>query len=58
MRLLRWSTGDWSGRSVLGPELQIVVLDMTLEEQKERIRSRQGGSQDAVDLMKVGRGRS
>ena len=39
---------------MLGPELQIVVLDMTLEEQKERIRARHGGSQDAVNMMKVG----
>ena len=34
-------------------KLQIVVLDMTLEEQKERISARHGGSQDVMDLMKV-----
>ena len=41
-------------RSQLGPELEIVVLEMTLEEQMERIRSRHEGSQHAVDMMKVG----
>ena len=37
----------------LGPELEIVVLEMTLEEQKERIRGRHEGSEDAVGLMEV-----
>ena len=56
MRLARLSTVDFCARSVLGPDLQIVVLHMTLEEQKDRIRARHGGSQDAVNIMKV-RGR-
>ena len=38
---------------MLGPDLQIVVLDMTLEEQKERVRVRHGGSEEVVDFMKV-----
>ena len=40
-------------RSQLGPELEIVVLEMTLEEQMERIRGRHEGSENAVDMMKV-----
>ena len=40
-------------RSVLGPELQMVVLEMTLEDQKERLRARHGGSEEVVDMMKV-----
>jgi len=40
-------------RSQLGPELEIVVLEMTLEEQMERIRGRHEGSEDAVDMMKA-----
>ena len=30
------------------------MLEMTAEEQEERVRARHEGSQDAVDLMKVG----
>jgi len=45
-------------RSQLGPELEIVVLEMSLEEQMERIRGRHEGSEDAVDMMKVSKGRS
>ena len=41
-------------RSQLGPELEIVVLEMSLEEQMERIRGRHEGSENAVDMMKVG----
>ena len=41
-------------RSELGEDLEIVMLEMTGEEQEERIRIRHEGSQDAVDLMKVG----
>ena len=37
----------------MGPDLQIVVLDMSLEEQMERIRGRHEGNQDAVQMMKV-----
>ena len=40
-------------RSLLGPKLEIVVLEMTLEEQMERIRGRHEGSENAVDMMKV-----
>jgi len=40
-------------RSQLGPELEIVVLEMTLEEQMERIRARHEGSEDAVQMMKA-----
>ena len=40
-------------RSQLGPELEIVVLEMSLEEQMERIRGRHEGNQDAVQMMKV-----
>ena len=43
-----------SSRSQLGPELQIVVLDMTLEDQMERVRRRHGGEDSAVDMFKVG----
>merc|ERR550534_2800025 len=58
--------GDWAiagvlftskmrqmARSELGEDLEIVMLEMTGEEQEERIRIRHEGSQDAVDLMKV-----
>ena len=41
----------------MGPELEIVVLEMTPEEQVARIRARHEGtgtnSEDAVDYMKV-----
>merc|ERR1712179_332308 len=40
-------------RARLGPELEIVVLEMTLEEQMARIRGRHDGSEDAVDMMKA-----
>merc|ERR1719430_600418 len=40
-------------RSQLGPDLEIVVLEMTLEEQMERIRGRHEGSEDAVEMMKA-----
>ena len=42
----------------MGAELEIVVLEMTPEEQVARIRARHEGtgtnSEDAVDYMKVG----
>ena len=41
-------------RGELGPELEIVVLEMTQEEQMERIKGRHEGNQDAVQMMKVG----
>ena len=40
-------------RGELGPELEIVVLSMTLEEQKARIRGRHEGNEDVVGLMEV-----
>ena len=40
-------------RGELGPELEIVVLSMSLEEQKARIRERHEGNEDAVRLMEV-----
>ena len=42
-----------SVRGELGPELEIVVLSMTLEEQKARIRGRHEGNEDVVGLMEV-----
>lgn len=38
----------------MGPELQIVVLDMALEQQMDRIRERNKGEESAVELCKVG----
>ena len=35
------------------PEFQIVVLDMTLEEQMERVRKRHAGDERMVELAKV-----
>ena len=40
-------------RGEMGPELEIVVLTMPLEEQKARIRGRHEGSEDAVEMMAV-----
>ena len=40
-------------RSQFGPELQIVVLDMAVEDQMERLRGRHGGDVAAVDMFKV-----
>ena len=37
----------------MGPELQIVVLDMSLEEQLDRVRKRHAGHESAVDMAKV-----
>ena len=44
----------WSIRSQLGPELQMVVLDMALEDQIERVRERNKGEESAVEMCKVG----
>ena len=38
----------------MGPELQIVVLDMDLGEQMKRIQERSKGEESAVELCKVG----
>ena len=40
-------------REELGEQLEIVVLEMPVEEQMERVRGRNGGSQHVVDKMKV-----
>ena len=40
-------------RGWMGPELQIVVLDMSLEEQLDRVRKRHAGHESAVDMAKV-----
>jgi len=58
--------GDWAVACVLdykklrqlvrgwmGPELQIVVLDMSLEEQLDRVRKRHAGHESAVDMAKA-----
>ena len=37
----------------MGPDLQIVVLDMKLEDQMDRMRKRHGGHESAVDFAKV-----
>ena len=41
-------------RSRLGPDLVFVVLDMTLEQQMDRIRGRHDNDEAAVEMMKVG----
>jgi len=40
-------------RSQLGPELQIVVLDMSLEEQMKRTRERSKGEESSVEICKA-----
>ena len=40
-------------REELGEQLEILVLEMPVEEQMERVRGRNGGSQHVVDMMKV-----
>ena len=40
-------------RGWMGPELQIVVLDMSLEEQMDRMRKRHMGNGAAVEFAKV-----
>jgi len=58
--------GDWAVACVLdykklrqlvrgwmGPDLQIVVLDMKLEDQMDRMRKRHGGHESAVDFAKA-----
>ena len=37
----------------LGEDLEIINLEMTVEEQEERVRARHDGNQHAVDLMRV-----
>jgi len=58
--------GDWAiagviltsrmrkiARTELGEDLEIIMLEMSVEEQEERVRGRHEGNQNAVDLMKV-----
>ena len=40
-------------RSILGPELIIISLSMTMEDQVERLRKRHFGDESAVEMMKV-----
>merc|ERR1711962_725821 len=40
-------------RQELGPELEIAVVEMTLEQQVERIRKRHKGNEQAVDMLKT-----
>ena len=39
---------------MLGEDVEIIMLEMSVEEQEERVRGRHEGSQNAVDLMRVG----
>ena len=41
-------------RRELGEDLEIKLLEMAVEEQEERVRTRHEGSQHAVDIMRVG----
>ena len=40
-------------RSIMGPDLELVVLEMTVEDQMERVRARARGSEQAVEILKV-----
>ena len=40
-------------RRELGEDLEIIMLEMSVEEQEERVRARHEGNQHAVDIMKV-----
>ena len=40
-------------RTELGDDLEIVLLEMTVEGQEERIRARHDGNQHAVEMMRV-----
>ena len=37
----------------MGPDLELVVLEMTEEDQMERVRTRARGSEQAVEILKV-----
>ena len=41
-------------RRELGEDLEIIMLEMSVEGQEERVRARHEGSQHAVDIMRVG----
>ena len=40
-------------REELGEQVEIVVLEMSVDEQMERVRGRNGGSEEVVEKMKV-----
>ena len=40
-------------RTELGDDLEVVLLEMTVEGQEERIRARHDGNQHAVEMMRV-----
>ena len=40
-------------RRELGKDLEIIMLEMSMEEQEERVRQRHEGNQNAVDVLKV-----
>ena len=48
------STGLVIYRRELGEDLEIVMLEMDVEQQEERVRARHEGSQHAVDIIRVG----
>ena len=37
----------------MGPDLELIVLEMTLEDQMERVRTRARGSEQAAEILKV-----
>ena len=41
-------------RKELGEDLEIIMLEMSKEEQEERIKTRHQGSKQAVEMMRVG----
>ena len=40
-------------RTELGDDLEIVLLEMTVEGQEERIRARHDGNQEAVEMLRA-----
>ena len=40
-------------RKELGEDLEIIMLEMSKEEQEERIKTRHQGSKQAVEMMRV-----
>ena len=44
-----------TSREELGPEVEMVGLEMGLEEQVARITARHAGDQSTIDMMKVGK---
>ena len=54
LKYRRRNKHDIHSRMELGEDLEIIMLEMSVEEQEERVRARHEGSQHAVDLMRVG----